>query len=291
MPNAPTPIRIAVIDLYNDTPNEGLRAIRELLLAADRKHFGVPVSFDFFETRFKGEAPGLDYDLYLSSGGPGSPFDGEGMPWEATYFRLLEALWSHNQHPGRDKKHVLYICHSYQMMCRFFEVAEVVKRRGPSFGILPVHKTPAGKAEPLFAGLGDPFFAADFRQWQVLQPNLPRLAELGGDVLALEKKRGHIPLERATMAIRLSPEMIGVQFHPEADPPGMLRHFRQPERRKYVIELHGEEKYERILHRLEDPKFLTRTHDFFVPTFIRLAIEAVRPAQVKAYEMATSVSA
>lgn len=275
-----TPVRVAVLDLYDNEPNEGMRCIRELLTLADGRYFGQPVVFDVFETRYKNELPGLDYDVYLSSGGPGSPFDGIGKTWEARYFEWLNAAWEHNQRADGDRKHILFICHSFQMMCRFFEVAEVTRRRSISFGIFPVHQTAAGKRDVLFEGLANPFYAADFRNWQAVQPRLQRLDELGASVLALEKIRPHVPLERALMAIRLSPEIAGVQFHPEADPPGMALHFRHPTREQATVRDHGPEKYARILKRLEDPAFLKPTHDHVIPNFLRNAVALLRPEAV-----------
>ncbi len=264
-----------------------MRAIRDLLVRADGRYFGQPVTFDVFETRLTGKVPDLSYDLYLSSGGPGSPFDGQGKRWEYNYFRWLEKVYAHNErvttrHEPAEAKHALFICHSYQMMCRFFGVAEVVERRSQSFGIFPVHMTPSGRSDPLFDGLPEPFFAADFRHWQVIQPDTHRLADLGARVLALEKLRPRIELERATMAMRITPEIVGVQFHPEADPVGMRRHFKDPERKELVVRRHGFAKYERILHRLEDPSFLKRTHDTLIPNFLRRAVGRLRPEALAA---------
>lgn len=267
---------MAVIDLYNGEANQGMRAIRELLQRTSGRYHGVPVTFDVFETRLHGDIPDLGYDVYLSSGGPGSPFEGQGQPWEDRYFRWVDALWNHNQQHPEEPKHALFICHSFQMMCRFFEVAEVTERRSQSFGIFPVHLTSKGKDDPIFAGLPSPFYAADFRDWQAVQPDARRLQELGASVLALEKNRPHVDLERAVMAIRLSPELVGVQFHPEADPPGMRVHFYQGQRRRHITANHGQDKFYRIVNRLEDPTYLTRTHQTVIPQFLRQAIEAQR---------------
>lgn len=277
-PDAPG-VRIAVLDLYNGDPNQGMRALRELLALADRKINGVALTVDIFESRLHADLPGLDYDIYLSSGGPGSPFDGVGKTWEAKYFAWLDDLWSHNQNraaDATDRKHALFICHSFQMMCRHFEVARVIERKSESFGIFPVHKTPAGEHEPIFAGLPDPFYAADFRHWQVVQPDAARLDALGAEILAVEKDRPAVPLERAVMAMRLSPELVGVQFHPEADPPGMRLHFYQEARRRAIINAHGEAKYFRLVHRLEDPTYLARTYRTVIPTFLQRSVEAVQ---------------
>lgn len=270
------PLRVAILDLYDNEPNQGMRAMRELLAAADGRFYDTPVAFDVFETRYKADAPGLDYDVYLSSGGPGSPFDGEGTAWERRYFDWLDAVWNHNARGGTDRKHVLFICHSFQMMNRFFGTAEVTRRRSESFGIYEVNPTDEGLRDPLFAGLDDPFYAADFRKWQVVQPDAARLAELGATVLCLEKERPHVPLERAVMGLRISPELVGVQFHPEADPPGMMVHFQQPHRRALIVEEHGQEKYDQMIARMQDADFLTRTYDAVIPNFLRSAIEDLR---------------
>ena len=279
------PIKIAVLDLYDGEPNQGMRALRELLTACDRCFYGQPITYDVYEVRNKDEVPGLGYDLYISSGGPGSPFDGEGKTWETKYFRWLERLWNHNERLGpafeMDRKHGLFICHSYQMMARFFAFARVTKRRSASFGVFPVYQTEAGQTDPLFAPLDDPFYAADFRAWQVVQPDQRQLDEFGAAVLALEKPRPHVDRERATMAVRLSPELLGVQFHPEADPEGMLAHFGQPERMQMIVEKHSEEKYWKTMRRLCDPDFLEKTYTHFIPTFVRQAVEVLRPGLVE----------
>lgn len=278
----PLPVRVAIIDLYDNMPNEGMRAIRELLEAADGAHFGVPVTFDRFETRYRGEIPDLSYDIFLSTGGPGSPFAGEGTAWEKDWFAWVDAVWTHNARGQGPRRHALFICHSFQMMVRHFRVASVIPRKSESFGVFPVYPTRDGRRDVLLRTLGDPFYAADFRHWQVVQPRQDLLDASGATVLALEKKRPHIPLERAVMGIRMSPELVGLQFHPEADPPGMVKHFRSEERQGPVIAKVGQEKYERIMHRLESPGFLKRTHDTVVPTFLREAIAALRPEAVAA---------
>lgn len=270
------PVRVAILDLYNNEPNQGMRAIKALLSAADGRFLGQPIRFDVFETRYRDELPGLDYDVYISTGGPGSPFDGEGKAWEQHYFAWLDALWNHNQHARTDRKHALFICHSFQMMNRFFDTAAVTQRRSESFGIFPVHMTEAGRRDVLFEGLNDPFFAADFRKWQVVQPDAGRLASLGASILCVEKERPYVPLERAVMGIRISEEMVGFQFHPEADPEGMTFHFRQPEREAFIVQRFGREKYEGIMHRLLDPNYLQRTYDAVIPGFLRNAVAALR---------------
>ncbi len=83
-------IKIATIDLYNNEPNEGMRCIRDIVNEASNSNSQVKIQYDVFETRYKGITPDLNYNIFISSGGPGSPFEGEGTQWEKDYFNLLE---------------------------------------------------------------------------------------------------------------------------------------------------------------------------------------------------------
>lgn len=272
-------IKVAVLDLNNGETNLGLAAINAILQRFSGKFANVHFDCEVFDVRQQSAVPNLDFDVYVSSGGPGSPYDGAGSEWERDYFSLIDGIWNHNQQCsvlGQSPKHMLFICHSYQIMVRHFRVAEVTERHSPSFGVFPVHLEGAGFEDPLFAGLDDPFYAADFRHWQVVQPDVSRLSDLGAEVLALEKIRPDVDLERATMAIRISPEMVGVQFHPEADPVGMLYHFEQPQRLRKLVEDHGYKKYSRIIKRLDDPQYLARTYAAVIPNFLHDAVGVLR---------------
>ena len=271
------PVRVAIIDLYNGIPNEGMRCIRQILGDADGRFYDQRLHVDEFDTRAKNEMPGLDYDIYLSTGGPGSPFDSEGSEWERKYFNWLDRIWEKNDAPDTEIKCVMAICHSYQMVARHFKLAEVTERMSESFGIHPVHITDDGRNDPIFTGLEDPFYAADFREWQVLQPRQDVLDSMGARILAIEKERPHVDLERAVMAIRLSKQMIALQFHPEADPEGMAHHFSKPELKEKIIGRHGEEKYLSLMQGLTDPEYLLPTYQNMIPGFLKRSIAQLRP--------------
>lgn len=93
-----------------------------------------------------------------------------------------------------------------------------------------MHYLPGAESEPVFAGLKDPFYAVDSRDYQVIQPDHNKITEMGGQILAIEKARPHVPYERAMMALRFNENMIGTQFHPEADAIGMSLHLQTPEK-------------------------------------------------------------
>lgn len=267
-------IRLAILDMYDGTPNQGMRCIQEIV-----RGFESQLVWDVFDVRGKAETPDLDYDIFISTGGPGSPHDGDGH-WDVRYYEWLDEVWQWNQRGKAPKKHVFFICHSFQMACKFFKIGEVNRRKSPSFGTYPVHKTTLGFDEPFFQGLSNPFWVADFRHWQVVQPNIERLEALNAQILALEKIRPHVPLERAIMAVRFSDELFGTQFHPEADSSGMLDHFMQRERRKMIIEEHSEEKYLRMIEDLNDSRKIQLTQDIIIPLFLRRSIRKLQKAIV-----------
>ncbi len=261
--------RIAVLDLYNNTRNEGMRCIYQLLRRAEAAHH-VTFAVDTFNVRAENQVPGLDYDIYISSGGPGSPLPST-EAWEPPYFQFIDSLLAYNQTAER-KKHLLLICHSFQLVSRHLGLGEVSKRKSTSFGVLPVHLTPAGEADPVLDQLPEPFYAVDSRDYQLTDVSEERLAELGASVLCLEKERPHVPLARAVMAIRFSPEVLGTQFHPEADGEGMLRYMLTDERKQQVITAYGEDKYHDMVRLLADPNAIERTENVLVPTFLRRAL-------------------
>jgi homoserine O-succinyltransferase len=261
-------LKIAILDMYDNYPNEGMRCIRQLVGGFIQQH-RVPGTFEVFNVRGAAEVPGLEYDVYISSGGPGSPLPG-GAIWEKPFFDLVDAIFTHNCYHER-KKYLFLICHSFQMVALHLGLAVVNKRKSTSFGVMPVHRTQHGFRESFFRGLPEPFYVVDSRDYQVVAPNYKRIKAFGARVLALEKIRPHVPLERAIMAIRFSREVFGTQFHPEADSEGMLHYFLTEEKKQIVIDNHGEEKYYEMIERLDDPDKISLTVTIILPNFLENA--------------------
>lgn len=268
-------IKAAIIDLYNNEDNQGIRCLKDLLNETECKQQNISLEYNLFDLRYRNEIPDLDYDIYISSGGPGSPFEGEGKEWEKKYFSLMDKIVSNNQN-NQNKKYIFFICHSFQMMARYFGFAEVNKRRSKLFGVYPTDKTAEGKKDYLFETLTNPFMIADFRDWQVVQPNEKVMDDLGAKILTLEKDRPHTEYERAIMSVRISDEIVGTQFHPEADAASMYYHFKQPDRKEYVISNFGESKYYEMLGYLEDENGILLTRKTVIPNFLKNAIEKLR---------------
>ena len=172
----------------------------------------------------------------------------------------------------KGQKNIFFICHSFQLACRYFNIATVCSRKSTAFGVFPVHMLEAGYDEPVFEALKDPFYGVDSRDFQVINPNESKLEAMGGHVLAIEKERPHVPYQRAVMSIRFNDNFIGTQFHPEADAMGMSMHLQKEDKKKIVIDNHGEAKWRSMIEHLNDPDKIMYTYKHILPNFLRLAV-------------------
>ena len=257
-------LRAAIIDMYNGTPNLGLPSILRLL-ETDFPH----IKYDVFDIRAKNEMPDLSYDIYISTGGPGNPVEGN-KAWENGYFQLLDDIFELNQ-KGDVKKFMFFICHSFQIACQHFGVGTVNKRPQESFGIFRVAKTAVGQKDRIFELLPEPFYAADFRKYQVISPDTVQLQKMGGAVLAMEDPRNHNFPDKAMMAVRFSETMYGVQFHPEAHPQGMFSYFQEKERKSMIFSQFGAASYEEMMFHMRDPIKIGLTYKKVLPGFLEYA--------------------
>jgi len=265
------PIKVAVLDLYDGIENEGMRGFREILQRYKEKN-GLNLSYEVFDVRQKAEVPGTEFDIYISSGGPGSPIDSEGTEWEKKYFRLIDSLEDHNLSNTLQKKYGFFVCHAFQLLCRKYRLGDINMRKSASFGVLPVHQTPIAKNERVFEGLQDPFYSVDSRLWQVINPNEKRFVDLGMKLLAIEKERPYVDLPRAMMAIRFNEYFFATQFHPEADAKGVRSLLLKDDQKAEVVSEHGLDKYNEMLERLEDPDKITHTQNTIIPNFLDQAV-------------------
>jgi len=264
-------IRIAILDLNDGLPNQGMRCIRQII-----DEWSATINRDVirqeFEVRQKNEIPDTSFDIYISSGGHGDPLVTRFDDWDIAWCDWVDEMVRWNNNPSNAvKKYVFFICHSFQLASRYFNSGLVCKRRSTSFGVFPVHMVGEGANEPVFEGLNDPFYAVDSRDYQVIQPNQRLIRELGGALLCIEKNRPHVPYERAVMGIRFNDYMIGTQFHPEADAVGMQIRLQEEEKRRTVIENYGEEKLNSMLEQLNDRDKILWTYSRILPNFLNQA--------------------
>ena len=274
------PVKVAILDLYEGRANQGMRCIRTILQDwATANELELQVKE--YDVRLRNELPDTSYDIYISSGGPGDPLISRFDDWDIAWGRWLDKMTRWNQNPSKTrKKYIFFICHSFQLACRYFNAGLVCKRKSTAFGVFPMHMLEAGQDEPVFDGLKDPFYAVDSRDYQVIQPNLDLLNDMGAKILCIEKSRPHVPYERAVMGIRFNDYMIGTQFHPEADAPGMSMYLRTEEKQKTVIESHGIDKLRSMLEHLEDPDKIMWTYAHILPNFLNQAIGLMEPELV-----------
>jgi len=259
-------VRIALLDMNNNQANQGFKNIKEIS-ENFKKQSDENISITGFDVRYKNEIPNMeDFDIFISSGGPGNPHR-EGFEWEQKFADFLDAVYEYNKH-NETKKYLFLICHSFQLASIHWNLGNICKRKSYSFGVQPIHKTEEGEKEFLFKSLPDPFYAVDSRAYQFIEPNVERFEELEMKMVAIEKSRPHIDLERAIMAVRFSNEIFGTQFHPEANPDGMIENLKDEKNKQAMIENYGMEKYLETVDRINDEDKIVLTQSQILPRFL-----------------------
>ena len=273
-------IKLALLDMNNNHVNQGMRNINEISMAFQQQSEDH-VEIKIFDVRFKNEMPNIeDFDIFISSGGPGTPHR-EGYEWEQKFADFLDGIWEHNKNSDH-KKFLFLICHSFQLASIHWKLGNICKRKSYSFGVMPVHKTDEGEQDFLLKNLPDPFYAVDSRAYQFIEPNMDLMDEMGMKIVALEKIRPHINLERAVMAIRFSDEIFGTQFHPEADPDGMMTNLEDDTNSAAMIENFGVEKFLETVDRLNDEDKIVLTQKEILPRFLKHSAEQILQDSVHA---------
>ena len=99
--------KVAILDLYNGEKNQGMRCIIDIV-----NSFNHLLNFQIFDVRAKQEWPDFnDFDIFISSGGPGNPYDGDGN-WDVKYYQLLDNIWKWNKENLQKKVIASYIIES-----------------------------------------------------------------------------------------------------------------------------------------------------------------------------------
>ena len=273
-------IKLALLDMNNNHANQGMKNIREISQQF-KETSAENVEITVFDVRYKNEMPNVEeFDIFISSGGPGNPHR-EGYEWEQKFADFLDEVWEHNKN-SEQKKFLFLICHSFQLASIHWKLGNICKRKSYSFGVMPIHKTYQGENDFLLKNLPEPFYAVDSRAYQFIEPDHKKLDQMGMKIVGLEKVRPHIHLERAVMAIRFSEEIFGTQFHPEANPEGMIENLKDDKNKNAMIENYGVEKYLETLDRIDDPDKILLTQAQILPRFLQNVAEQI----LKVYEMA-----
>ncbi|MCX8473588.1 MAG: homoserine O-succinyltransferase [Sediminibacterium sp.] len=263
-------VRLAILDFNNGCFNWGVRCIYKVL--NDWQLHNQEIIISIFDVRQKNEVPNTNFDIYICTGGPGSPLEDEDSLWTTLFFEWIKKveIWNETQ---STKKHVLFICHSFQLACRYYKFGKVCKRKSKAFGIFPCHINSAlHQEEPLFKGVPEDFYIVDNREYQVIEDPNTSQPNQKIKVLALEKQRPHVPLPQAFMALRFNDFFIGTQFHPEATIESITYYLYDEKNKASIIDNHGFDKWQYMTSILHDEDKLMFTNKTLIPNFLDYAM-------------------
>lgn len=265
-------LKVAILSMYMNQESQGMKYLRLLLENEAYSFPDLSISYKVFATRESNELPRLsDFDLFISTGGPGDPHDGIGQEWENNYFEFLRNFQAHNASNGQSK-FLFSICHSFQLLCRFFDIAKVVPRPQTCFGIHACRLEKSGKEDALFGKLPDPFLIVENRNWQCVLPDHKKMESLGIQILAKELNPVSAGAEPALLALRISPFWVATQFHPETNPVEMRRVFSEGKKVQEVLAKYGPLKMPETLGFLDQKNpSLFDTFQCLLPEFIKSA--------------------
>lgn len=265
------PLRICIIDMNNAHVNQAMRCLRGLAATffehAVANNSGLACELVEVSPRDTGDPVPRDCDLYLSSGGPGSPFDGDGQGWVEDYGRFCDDVVESAARGGADQRALFAICYSFELVVRHFELAHIGPRAERKFGVMPIYTTGDGQRHPLLSAFGDRLFAFEHRNWEAIDLDEARLRALDGHLLARESRDG-VSKGRAILALDIAPGIEAVQFHPEADRPGVMNWVARPEQAAAFKAVYGEVTYQAMLRTLDDPRRLARTYALVIPGWL-----------------------
>lgn len=264
-------LRLCIVDMNNGHVNQAMRCLRGIVAQfferVRRENPHLVCEIGEVSPRNTNDPVPDDYDLYLSSGGPGSPFDGDGTAWETDYGRFVDGVVESSINGGANQRAVFAICYSFEMVVRHLNVAAIVPRVDRKFGVMPIYTTTEGQEHPLLSPFGDRLFAFEHRNWEAVDLDERKLRDLGGKMLARESRDG-VSKGRAILGLDVAPGVEAVQFHPEADRPGVMNWVARPEQAAAFKATYGEVTYQAMLRTLDDPRRLARTYALVIPGWL-----------------------
>jgi GMP synthase-like glutamine amidotransferase len=278
---SPSPLKLCLVDMNNGVANEATRCFRRIFEAFVQKakaaNPGLETTLKHVQPRNLGELPDREVDLVLSSGGPGSPYDGYEEPWCTGYRNFLDSVVERNRADHHRAPKVFVVCHSFELNVLHFGVGKMRQRPGPKFGLMPAYMTDLGQRHPLYQGFDDRLFAFEHRNWEAVELDETRLKQLGGQLLARESRPGRTDKGEALLSFEFAPGILGTQFHPEADRPGVVAWIHRPEKAEAFKEAYGQELYERMLKSLDDPARLAKTFALLIPGWLTRQFNLLAP--------------
>lgn len=278
---ASRPLKLCLVDMNNGVANQATRCFRRLLDGFSNRlraaNPGIEITLKHVQPRNLGELPPDDVDIAVSSGGPGSPFDGYDDPWCAGYRSWMDHVVERNMAHPLNAPSVLVVCHSFEISVMHLGVARLQAREARKFGVMPQYPTPAGQDSYLFRGFGDRIFAFEHRNWEVVDIDERRCKQLGAVLLARESRDG-VSKGRGLTSFHLAAGVDGSIFHPEADRTGVVTWINKPEMAEAFKEAYGEYTYDQMMDTLNDPTRLARTFSLMVPGWLTHRFNLMAPA-------------
>lgn len=269
----PESLHVCLVDMNNGVPNQATRCFKKIVEAFRARVLsvnpGVDVALAHVQPRNLGELPKNDIDLMLSSGGPGSPFDGYDEAWCTGYRGVLDRIADANRKSPDASPKALLVCHSFELGILHFGVGTMQKRSSLKFGLMPAYPTRIGRDVDFLQPFGDRLFTWEHRNWEAVDLDAKRLSEVGGAVLATESREGQPPDKgRALLGMKFAPGVWGTQFHPEADKPGVMAWIEKPEHKVAVTDAYGQLLYDRMVKSLSNPDRLAKTFSLLIPGWL-----------------------
>lgn len=273
MTSKSAPLRLCLVDMNNGVANEATRCFRRLFDGFSARvreaNPGLEISLQHVQPRNLGELPDQESDLVLSSGGPGAPTDGYDEAWCTGYRRFLDHVVDRTIHSPNTAPAIFVVCHSFEIAVQHFGVATMTRRDATRFGVFPAYVTEAGRESIVFKPFEDGrLFTWEHRNYEAVDLDEARLAALGGTVLARESREGRDDKGRAVMGLSFAPGVVGTQFHPEADRPGVMAWVQRREHSDALRDAYGNELLERMIKTLSDPTRLARTYALTIPGWL-----------------------
>src|SRR5258706_9975764 len=137
----PQSLHVCLVDMNNGVPNQATRCFKSIV-ESFRKHVAttnpdLDVQLAHVQPRNLGELPPDNVDLMLSSGGPGSPFDGYEDAWCTGYRKVLDRITDANRKSPEHSPKALLVCHSFELGILHFGVGQMQRRSSLKFGLMP----------------------------------------------------------------------------------------------------------------------------------------------------------
>jgi GMP synthase-like glutamine amidotransferase len=271
-------LRVCLVDMNAGHVNQAMRCLRSIVeqffARAVAQNPGLACSMSEVSPRDTDATIPRDADLYLGSGGPGSPFDGDGAAWSHDFADFADGIAESASRDDENQRAIFGVCYSFELLVRHFAVATIALRTDRKFGVMPIYTTPDGRMHPLLSAFGERLFAFEHRNWEAVDVNAATLRSLGGRVLARESRDG-ASKGRAILGFDIAPGVEAVQFHPEADRAGVVNWVARPEQAAAFKATYGESTYQAMLRTLDDPHRLARTYALVIPGWLSRKFNAL----------------